>query len=244
MQYMGSKARFAKDIVPILQRCIDENNVKLYIEPFVGGANIIDKINCLERIGTDINLYLIKLLIYIRDNDINTIPDVIFIDEYNKVKQSYKNKTNEFPDWYKGLVGFCASYGNKFYNGYARNSQDDTTGQRTKSALKNIKDQKERLKNIKFAVKDYRELAKGNFTNVVLYFDPPYKDTTKYKDSIDYDEFYNLCRKLKSQGNHIFVSEYNMPDDFKCIWTKETKTTIDKNAKNRDTNRIEKLFTL
>ena len=55
MQYMGSKARFAKEIVLALQKCINGNNVQLYIEPFVGGANIIDKIKCKERIGTDIN---------------------------------------------------------------------------------------------------------------------------------------------------------------------------------------------
>ena len=46
MVYMGSKAKYAKYIVPILQKTIDENNVDTYIECFVGGANIIDKINC------------------------------------------------------------------------------------------------------------------------------------------------------------------------------------------------------
>lgn len=44
MKYMGSKSRIAKDIVPIIQKCIDDNNLETYIEPFVGGANIIDKI--------------------------------------------------------------------------------------------------------------------------------------------------------------------------------------------------------
>lgn len=48
---MGSKARIAKYIVPILQECIDSNNVNTYIEPFVGGANIIDKIKCKNRVG-------------------------------------------------------------------------------------------------------------------------------------------------------------------------------------------------
>lgn len=38
MKYMGSKSRIAKYIVPILQECIDSNNVTTYIEPFVGGG--------------------------------------------------------------------------------------------------------------------------------------------------------------------------------------------------------------
>lgn len=38
MQYMGSKNRLAKDIAPILQKCIDDNGVVNYLEPFVGGG--------------------------------------------------------------------------------------------------------------------------------------------------------------------------------------------------------------
>ena len=38
MKYMGSKSRIAKDIVPIIQSYIDDNNCRLYIEPFVGGG--------------------------------------------------------------------------------------------------------------------------------------------------------------------------------------------------------------
>lgn len=46
MKYMGSKSRIAKYIVPIIQSYIDNNNIKKYFEPFLGGANVIDKINC------------------------------------------------------------------------------------------------------------------------------------------------------------------------------------------------------
>lgn len=38
MIYQGNKARLRKYIVPVLQKCIDDNNIKLYIEPFVGGG--------------------------------------------------------------------------------------------------------------------------------------------------------------------------------------------------------------
>ena len=62
MVYMGSKAKYAKYIVPILQKTIDENNVTTYIECFVGGANIIDKIKCENRYGYDRSDTLIALL--------------------------------------------------------------------------------------------------------------------------------------------------------------------------------------
>lgn len=38
MKYMGSKSRIKKYIVPILQKLIDENNIKMYIETMVGGG--------------------------------------------------------------------------------------------------------------------------------------------------------------------------------------------------------------
>lgn len=62
MVYMGSKAKYAKHIVPILQKTIDENNIDTYIECFVGGANIIDKINCTNKYGYDRSDTLIALL--------------------------------------------------------------------------------------------------------------------------------------------------------------------------------------
>lgn len=62
MKYMGSKSRIAKQIVPIIQNYIDQSTKKAYIEPFVGGANVIDKIVCDYRVGFDINKYLIALL--------------------------------------------------------------------------------------------------------------------------------------------------------------------------------------
>ena len=62
MVYMGSKAKYAEYIIPILQRTIDENNITTYIECFVGGANVIDKIKCENRFGYDRSDTLIALL--------------------------------------------------------------------------------------------------------------------------------------------------------------------------------------
>jgi DNA adenine methylase len=62
---MGSKRRIAKEILPIILR--DRKPNQWYVEPFVGGANLIDKVDG-NRIGADINRYLIKALCLIRDN--------------------------------------------------------------------------------------------------------------------------------------------------------------------------------
>lgn len=59
IKYMGSKSRISKDIVSIIQKYIDDNEITSYIEPFCGGCNVVDKIKCENRIATDINPYLI-----------------------------------------------------------------------------------------------------------------------------------------------------------------------------------------
>lgn len=62
MVYVGGKQKQAKYIVPIIQDYIDKSGYKTYVEPFVGGANIICKIKAEERIAFDVNKYLIAFL--------------------------------------------------------------------------------------------------------------------------------------------------------------------------------------
>jgi|SRR5690606_19381374 len=61
MKYVGSKNRLSKELCPIIQSYINENT-RGYLEPFVGGANMIDKIDCKKKIGLDIHEELIELL--------------------------------------------------------------------------------------------------------------------------------------------------------------------------------------
>lgn len=73
----------------------------------------------------------------------------------------------------------------------------------------------------------------------VIYEDIPYKDTTKYAiEQFPYEEFYDWCRMM-SQNNIVLISEYNMPDDFECIWSKDLICTLDKSTR---TNKVEKLW--
>ena len=68
MKYLGSKAKIADDIVAILQGYINAFGVKTYVEPFVGGFNVIDKIVCENRIGSDIDPLVCDLVETCRDD--------------------------------------------------------------------------------------------------------------------------------------------------------------------------------
>ena len=238
MVYQGSKNRLTKYIVPIIQKQIDENNITTYIEPFVGGANVIDKISCENRIGSDINEELIALLKYIQeDNNISIAPSECSFEHYAEVREARKLKTEKFSKEYTALIRFCASYGGRYFDGgYGR----DAKGGRSIYAerLKNLKEQAPHLDGIEFKSGDYRQYESTK--SALFYMDPPYKGTKQYSTKfINYDEFYDFCRNL-SKNNIVLISEYNMPPDFKCIWEKER--TVKQDANKKGMKATEKLF--
>lgn len=240
MKYVGSKNRLAKELVPIIQSYI-KSDTKGYLEPFVGGANMIDKIQCSNKIGCDIHEELIELLKYTQAYS-ELLPIRISEEQYNEVKDNKE----KYEKWYVGLVGFCATFSAKWFGGYARSFKSDGITPRDMSyeAISNLKKQAHKLKNIKFIHSDFLNLDMSNINNYVIYCDIPYKGTTKYKtESFPYDRFYDWVRK-HSKDNTILVSEYDMPDDFQCIWSKEHKTLIDSNKTSNDEKniRIERLF--
>ena len=81
MKYVGSKNRLAKDLVPIIQSYIDNNHITHYWEPMCGGANMIDKIQCSNKFGSDIHPYLIALLKQAQI-DTSVFPATISEEEY------------------------------------------------------------------------------------------------------------------------------------------------------------------
>jgi len=236
IKYVGSKNRLAKHLVPIIQSYITEDT-KGYLEPFVGGANMIDKIQCNHKIGTDIHKYLIAVL---KKIERGWIPPKEFTEEEYREIQFNKEK---YPDYLVGYVGFQLSYGSKWFGGYRR----DKTGKRNYSleAYNNTIKQIPNLKGIKFGQCDFKDLPLEKIKDYVIYCDIPYRGTTKYKTEIfSYEEFYDWV-KSASENNVVLISEYSMPEEFTCIWSKETKTLLDCNkSKSDDANiRMEKLFT-
>lgn len=228
MKYLGSKNKISKHLKPIIESYLVDKDV--YIEPFVGGANMIDKINFNNKIGSDLNKYVIELL-KVAQNNAELIPNEIDEEEYNKVK----NNKESFEEWYVGLVGFCATFGAKWFGGYAR---DRKTGRNIpEEGIKNLKKQAPNLKNITFKTCGYE--AYKDIKNAVIYCDIPYSGTTKYKDSFDRERFINFLLEL-DESNVVLVSEYNMPEDnFTKIWEKEVKVSISQTKKT-----TEKLFIL
>lgn len=231
MMYMGSKNRIAKHLLPIMLAECEKHNITTWVEPFVGGANMIDKVpDSFERIGYDLNDHVIHALKDIRDNAY-LLPNCVSEEEYKSFKELP-------PQSISSWVRFVCSFGGKFENGYSRRSgSDDTTyaGCGKRNALK----QSPKIQNIKFICDSYENL---NFENCLIYCDPPYQGTTGYKTgAFDHDKFFAWCRE-QAKNNIVFVSECNAPDDFIEVWQGEIKTNFASNRTKATHSAIEKLF--
>lgn len=226
MKYMGSKRSIAKYILPIIFQ--NDSPERWYIETFVGGCNLIDKVVREKRWGNDNNYYLIEMYKALQSGWIP--PEHLTEDEYIDIRN---NKDNYDPALVS-FVGFACSYGGKWFGGYARGK--DSKGNprdHANEAYRNVIAQSKHLQGIKFTCDEYWNLDIPD--NSIIYCDPPYEGTTKYKTNFDHTKFWNWVREV-SCSHEVYISEYKAPDDFECIWSKQIISDLACQP------RIEKLF--
>ena len=235
MKYMGSKNRIAKYLLPIM---LENRNGRTWVEPFVGGANMIDKVDG-ERIGADSNKYLIEFFKELQKGWLppthTTKEDYFFIKE---------NKENDFKLtlW----AGVCCSYGGKWFGGWINDYKENRRlkngrlpNHQTESRNGVLK-QLPKIQDVEFICSKYQDLDIP--ANSLIYCDPPYEGTTSYKDSFNHLEFWEWCREKTREGHKVFISEYNAPSDFTCIKEVQTNTQLGNGSKTGNIKKIDKLF--
>ncbi|WP_178986555.1 DNA adenine methylase [Winogradskyella helgolandensis] len=219
MKYMGSKARFAKDLLPIILKDRKENQA--YLEPFAGGMNMIDKVDGLRTANDQHEELMAMWQALIHENW--DPPQSVSEEEYKHIKYNQ----DQYPKHLVSYVGFN-SFGGKWFAGYRRDKEGkrDYWGEH----YRNITKQVPKLEGIILSCKSYTELVIPEKS--IIYCDPPYESTTKYRDGFNHEQFWEWCRQQSKAGHQVFISEYNAPDDFKCVWEKPAKTTFSWHAKN------------
>jgi DNA adenine methylase len=235
MIYMGSKRRLAKHLLPIMLSEADKKGITTWIEPFVGGGNMIDKVPArFLRIGLDINPHVIAALRAVRDKA-DSLPSELSEEEYRRLKGAE-------PDPIKSWLRFVASFGARFDRGFARNG-DTKKYRRTpvEEAKLNALKQSPLLKGVCLFCGDYTAFTQAK--NALIYCDPPYESVSGYKTAyFDHTAFWEWCRKM-SEDNLVFVSEYKAPDYFECVW--EGSILNNFSSQRAGARRVtEKLFTL
>ena len=230
MHYLGGKFRIAKRIASFLELIAKHSfeGDATYIEPFVGGANILTAVNFKSRIASDYNASLVHMY---RALQLGWVPpDNVSYEEY-----AWYKKNGEIFDPLTAFIGIGCSFSGKWFGGYARSDGRNYALNAKNSLLK-----------IKKGIEDVRLVAGSydtfNPKQALIYCDPPYNNTTGYSGvpKFDHCSFYRTVRHWTS-SNVIVVSEYEMPSDFDCVLEIETKTDMRVRGGMKE-NRTEKLF--
>ena len=216
MQYLGGKSKTRKQISAYLESVRDGKD---YFEPFVGGAWVLQEMSG-KRVASDGNDALIAMYKALQDGWIP--PDFISEEQYQEVR-----KRNNPADPMTIFCGIGCSFAGKLWGGYARSADNDCYAKTSKNSL---------LKQLPL-IQDV-DFRYGLFTdhspeNMLVYCDPPYEGTTQYGafKSFDHVLFWDIMRKW-SKNNTVVISEYNAPEDFKCVWQMEVKSSLSANGKS------------
>lgn len=229
MKYVGSKERHCKEILPII---LANRGNSVFVEPFVGGASVLSKVTG-PRVGSDYSPHVVALWIAIRDG---WIPPTQVSEEQYKAA-----KINQVVDAYTAFVGFGCSFAGKWFGGYAR-------GNDSKGHPRNYAAESSRAAVKKAAGLAGAEILHSSYDKLLIpdkatvYCDPPYQGTQGYvTGAFDHGAFWLWADSLVLRGCRVFVSEYQAPVGWSCVWQKTVNNTLAKDTGSKVG--IEKLFT-
>lgn len=236
MRYMGGKTQVAKYIVEsILSDTVTRHR---WWEPFVGGANVMERAapHFHASVGTDVHDDLILMWQHVVAGGV--LPEMISEDDYRRLK-------NERPSWLRGVAGFGASFGGKWFGGYGRERVDRKHP--NGHVYPGVRDVLIRQGAV-FAENGVRFLrgSYADFTpppGTVVYCDPPYASTTGYSSTgaLNYQHFYATTQRW-ARTCDVYVSEYAIPNDVpaRVIWEREKRVSL--KAGDNATVATERLF--
>ena len=227
MRYFGGKSLIAKDIANVISQY--RKDEQIYVEPFVGGGWVLVEVSG-KRLAIDKNPYLISLWKALQDGWIP--PETVSEQEYIEVKNG-----KETPAHIKAFIGFGCSFGGKWFGGYGRDCGGRNYAREARNSLLR---KVPFIKEVEFSCSDYRDLK---FSDCLIYCDPPYDGCADYTQTGKFNsgEFWEVARRW-SANNTIIVSEYNAPQDFKCVWERSVAVSATNLSTRKRARAIEKLY--
>jgi site-specific DNA-adenine methylase len=73
----------------------------------------------------------------------------------------------------------------------------------------------------------------------IIYCDPPYINTNTYIDDFNHEKFYEWLRDCREKNQQVFISEYQMPNDFHEVFSIKKRISF---SQKQNTQKLEKLF--
>lgn len=250
MIYVGSKTRLWGELKSHVLEHIED--VAFYFEPFGGGMNTILKVpDVLPRIACDLDPfaiwfwqalqqgYEIPTLLCTREtyNDAREISD--YVIQNDDTCGLTLQELFEVACW-----RFLGSFSGRPFDGWVGSSENvDFYSQRRTSVLTQIAEC-DNFQNVVFLdALDYRTSmgtvgeAFGGASGIV-YCDPPYRNVRikgrrSKLTSFDSNAFWGWAVQVRDV-HYIYVSEYEAPNTFSCIWEKDVPVMLSTRNSNRE----------
>lgn len=241
MKYMGSKARYAKQLLLAIKENCNFSNYENWVEPFVGACGMITEVEGLTRWGNDINPHIIAMFKAIQRGwePLDFYDETSYLAARTRSRIAVNLSLEESAEI--GFIGIGCAYSGKWFGGYARShSKNGATRNYTKESKTNLLRQKKFLQDVIFSTSSYEEMIIPR--NSIIYCDPPYAHTIRYRGQKAFNttKFWDYCEKWYSDGHLVLVSEYTAPKDWHCIWEKERTSSLTKDTGSK--RAVEKLF--
>lgn len=236
VRYMGSKARFAAALLAvILSGRLAEQT---YVEPFIGGANIFDKVPG-PKIGADLNGFLVAMWGAVRDGW--RPPEDVSVEDYREAKRQSQTAARTLPDAEIGFIGAGCSFGGKWFGGFARGGFNANGEPRvySRESARAVLKQAPGLRGAIFAAGPYDSLSLPSRS--LIYCDPPYAGVTGYTNAFDTAAFWRWCDARAADGHTVFVSEYRAPGHWRPVWEQETLSSVSRESRSGK-RAVERLF--
>lgn len=244
MRYQGGKYMIARRLTEAILN--DTNQRGDYYEPFIGGGSMaahmghhFDRAHYSDLHGPLILMWQAAHAGFIMHGDpAHFFPtDITRADyDYHKAHQPHSPAT--------ALIGFGSAFGGKYYGSYVgnrlENKSTNTFSQNALTAV--VRKSKSMLARqvTTFTHCPYEQVSPA--PGAVIYCDPPYQGTTGYQTgSFDHDAFWEWCRTQARRGCKVYISEYQAPNDFTCIYEVKKRVTLNKDDNTRTA--VERLFT-
>ena len=203
MRYLGGKSKIAKRLVSIIAPTYTD--IALY-EPFMGGGAMTAALAPRFKHVYASDLHEDLILMWKALQNGWQPPKTISETEYQNLK-------NSDPSPLRGFAGFAgASWGGKWFGGYARGGSRNYADEAARSLNRDI----QFMQNVYFNQKSYLDVVP--YPGSTLYADPPYVGTTGYGFKFDHIEFWARMSEIADSGVKVFVSEYTAPPDWSCVW--------------------------
>lgn len=229
MQYLGGKARLAKDLTAAIRG--EVGGVSIW-EPFCGGLSMSAALAAGgPGLASDTNASLIALYKACRKGW--EPPEHVSESEY----AAARSLPDEDPR--KAFIGIGCSFGAKWFGGYARGSDGaNYAGMARRSLLKKI----EATRHWEIEHASFFDVApREREREFAIYCDPPYANTTRYAGTADFDSaaFWGRCTAWAAVNIRVFVSEFECPVRHRVLWKKPRRIQV---SGTQDQVRIERLF--